>query len=195
MEKSAQSFHLDYGPRRSVVKHPRLFRIGIGLAMAGIAAAFSGADAVTAWFEHLAVIEMHLLQGFLAFGGAALMLHAALGDMLRVQQFDIQARGISIRYSHTPRLFGRQVEAKCDVPWRDVIRLEWQEGALEHDLKQYLVTDLKVPFSRRPQRLKLLVSDHQNADRCEALLASIPRDIAAPLWLTAARLRRKPYSV
>jgi hypothetical protein len=146
-------------------------------------------DGLNAWWPSMSALDMHLLLGLLSLGAAALIGPAIFSDLFHVRRISIRAAGLSVHWSHSPRLLGASIEATRELAWPEVVHLEWQEGRLEHDLKQYLVICLRLPLNRKQRRLKLLVCDHQNTERCEAVLASIPGQLTAPSWLVAARAR------
>ena len=195
MDTSVEPFHLDFGPPGTLVKCPRLWRLVLGLLMASVAAVVPWMDGLNAWWTSSVAMDMRFLLGAMALGGAALTLHAIFSDQLHVRRIEIHPKGLSIHWSCSPRLMATRIEAVREVAWHDVVKLEWREGTLEHDLKQHLMIDLKTPLTRKKNRLTLLVCDHRNAERCEALLARLPSGATAPSWLTSTRLRRQVNTV
>ena len=123
----------------------------------------------------------------LGLGGITIALHAIARDLFHVEWARFSADGLQIRWSCVPHPWGPRVEKEQQLAWRDVVRLEWREGSLEHDLKQHLVLYLKTPLSKGQSRLKLLVCDDRNVGHCEALMANLPTSVITPYWLATTR--------
>lgn len=190
-DRFTRSFQLDYGPPGSLVKRPRLWRLIIGLlctASAAIAMAW-----ISGWSNWAATTDtgVRLSIGALGGGGIAMALNAVARDFLHIEWARFSSDGVHLRWSYVPHLWETRVEKELQLAWREVVHLEWQEGGLEHDLKQHLVLHLKTPLCHGHERLKLLVSDDRNVSQCEALMAHLPTSVETPCWLATTRLRRR----
>lgn len=191
MDRGTGSFQLNYGPPGSWFKRPRLWRLVLGL-LCGASAAVALAWGF-AWTGWAAIQDAGLGLGIGALGalGMALTLNAVTRDSLHVVSARFSSDGIELRCSYVPQLGGTRVEKEQQLAWHDVLHLEWQEGGLEHDLKQHLVLGIATPPGRGHERLKLLVCGERNASHCEALLSHLPPWVEAPCWLTKIRLSRE----
>lgn len=183
-----RTFVLDYGPPGRWVGRPRLWGLFIGLLMtaaSGWALAWlSGASAAGA---SGVALDLRVALGALAVGGTAVMLQALFSERLYVQRVSFGADGVQIGWTHVPHLFGLRLGHDRLVAWHDVSQVQWQEGSLEHDLKQHLVLVLTSPLGHGRHRLKLLVCDHRDAQCCESLLAHLPGGTQTPSWLASSR--------
>lgn len=193
-DRRARSFELDYGPPGAWFKRPRLWRLALGLlCTASAALPVAWVFAGYGW-EANPDTGSGLVIGALGAIGAALILNAVTRDLLHVESASFSSDGIRLRYSYVPRVWGIRDEKEHLLAWHDVVHLEWQEGGLEHDLKQHLVLGIATPPGRGHERLKLLVCDERNASHCEALMSHLPTSVETPCWLVTTRLRREDNS-
>ena len=193
MDTVTQPFQLDYGPPGTVVRAPRLWRLAIGvlITMACVAQWLPWIVGLPGVWAEAPATDIRLGLAALGASGIATALHALTCEVLHVQQVRLGEGGLSIQWSHVPHLFAPRVEKLRQVAWRDVDHLAWQEGSMEHDLKQHLLVYLKTPLTLKQKQLKLLVCDERDADRCEGLIRHLPISVATPTWLATTRLRRQ----
>ena len=195
MNKATPPFVLNYEPHNSWVRRPRLWRLTIGLLIAVSAAA--AIPWIAKWpsgWVAMPDADIRLSLGVLGVVGIAMALHAVARDSFHVELARFSADGLHIRWSQVPRLWGTRLEKEQQLVWSDVVHLEWREGSLEHDLKQYVVVHLRTPLAPGKNRVKLLVCDDRNVGQCEALIANLPTSVLAPRWLATTRLRRQHYT-
>ncbi len=175
-----------------MVKRPRLWRLTIGMLIAAsVAAEIPWISGLPSWWAATPDRDIRLGIAALGLGGITIALHAIARDLFHVEWARFGADGLQVRWSCVPHPWGPRVEKEQQLAWRDVVRLEWREGSLEHDLKQHLVLYLKTPLSKGQSRLKLLVCDDRNVGHCEALMANLPTSVVTPYWLATTRLRRQ----
>ena len=161
--------------------HPRFARVtlGMGLIGLGLIGVIDGRYA-----------DVSLVAGMLTAVGIFFASQAIYGDFFLIRKVSFSASGVSVYWSCARLLWGKRIEQCTEISWDEITSIEWQEGALEVDMKQHLIFQLKSPLCKNRRQIKILICDTHDFDCCSQLLNYLPANIKQPHWLVKQKIMK-----
>lgn len=188
MQHLVDAYHLAVDGPAFVLKRPRLWRLLAGLSCLAVAWTVLAAGAGLPW-NRAVLGDAPLVAAMLLLVGACIAWRAWRSDLLRVQEVHFTPSALHLAWSHVPTLWGARVRRQQAFDWDELVAWEWVEGDDEHEIKQYLLVELRTPLGLNTRQLRVLVCHGRRVLHCQQLLAFLPERTRVPAWLEAARAR------
>lgn len=166
---------------------PRYTHLRFGLACLTVAALLALSQASLAWWKPSVLGDIRFSYGLLLVAGWLSTVRALRHDLFMVHRATLDRSGLTLHWSHVPRLIGQRTAHESRIDWQDVRSGEWLESEHDVDRRQYLDLTLAGTLGEGRRHLRLPVCDQRLLEPCRALAMVLPDHIASPVWLRRER--------
>ena len=162
---------------------PRYTHLRFGLACLAMVAALAVSQAMFHWWKPAILGDIRFSYGLLTVVGWLSTVRALRHDLFILHRATVDAQGLSLQWSHVPRLIGQRTPHESRIPWGDVVAGEWVENEHDVDRRQYLDLSFSQPLGEGRTQLRIPVCDQRLLGPCLRVMDLLPPHIDMPVWL------------